>query len=130
MKKFLKEYWFLLVFFPALISRPILYYAQQKEQENELAEDAKLGLVRALTTSEEDTFTTIPHPPVPDPNLKDTVVFSYIKNKQTGKVCRINRTGQIIDTFTVVPVFDSILINHSKIPDGKNARKKRHYKSQ
>ncbi len=120
----MRGFWFVMIIYCMALLGTCFWFMAQIEQQAELAEDAR------ITERESDSFPDQKIPPVPDPNLKDTAVYSWIKNNQTGMTTRINKAGQIIDTFTVVPVFDSILINHSKIPDGKNARKKRHYKSQ
>lgn len=48
--------------------------------------------------------------------VNDTVEVSRVRNDQTGLTATFNKQGQIIDTFTELPVLDSLLINHSKIP--------------
>ena len=120
----MRGFWFVMIIYCMALLGTCFWLMAQIEQQAELLEDAR------ITESESDSFSDRQIPPVPDPDLNDTVVYSWIKNNQTGMTTRINRAGQIIDTFTVVPIFDSLLINHSKIPNEKDARKKRKYKSQ
>lgn len=46
----------------------------------------------------------------------DTVEVCRVRYSETNLVFTFSKDGNVIDTFTLVPVFDSILINHSKIP--------------
>jgi hypothetical protein len=49
--------------------------------------------------------------------------YCRLKCNETGLVCILDEDANIIDTFTEIPTFDSLLINHSKIPLNANSKK-------